>query len=115
MTKYEDPIQPDWDSLKLSPLKMVTYLQIATLRAAFKQIAGEIQEFGGRTELEADGVELVLNFHLGKFMGKYNQSEMERIQRRLAIVHDKLLDQFNAGGFKDASAYQLDYLWEEPK
>ena len=47
MTKYEDPIQPDWDSLKLSPLKMVTYLQIATLRAAFKQIAGEIQEFGG--------------------------------------------------------------------
>mgnify|MGYP000028931013 FL=1 len=106
MTKYEDPIQPDWDSLKLSPLKMVTYLQIATLRAAFKQIAGEIQEFGGRTELQLDGVE---------FMGKYNQSEMERIQRRLAIVHDKLLDQFNAGGFKDASAYQLDYLWEEPK
>ena len=41
MTKYEDPIQPDWDSLKLSPLKMVTYLQIATLRAAFKQIAGD--------------------------------------------------------------------------
>ena len=104
MTIYKDPIKPDWDSLKLPPLKVVKYLQIATLRAAHRALVPEIQHYGGPTEIQLDGVD---------FVGRFTKNEMKRIKRKIAETHDRLIDQFTAGGFSDAMSLELGYISED--
>jgi len=38
---------------------------------------------------------------------------MKRIKRKIAETHDRLIDQFTAGGFSDAISLELDYISED--